>query len=60
MAEMYDETIEELTASAWKKVALGVTLTLLAHLGNALLGGHLAKNYKIRLAEIGKVNKGLF
>ena len=60
MAELYDLQTEELTASAWKKVAIGVVLALLFHLGDALLGGHLAKNYKIRPAEIGKVNKILF
>jgi hypothetical protein len=57
MAELYDLQTEELTASAWKKVAIGVILALLFHLGDALLGDHLAKNYKIRPAEIGKVNK---
>jgi hypothetical protein len=59
MAEMYNETIKELTASAWKKVALGVILTLLFHLADALGGSHLAKKYKIRPSEIEKVNKRL-
>ena len=56
MAFLYDHTVEELTASTWKKVAIGVLLTLIFHLGDALLGGHLAKNYKINALEIGKVN----
>jgi hypothetical protein len=56
MAFLYDHTVEELTASTWKKVAIGVLLTLIFHLGDALLGGHLTKNYKINAAEIGKVN----
>jgi hypothetical protein len=56
MAFLYDHTVEELTASTWKKVAIGVLLTLIFHLGDALLGGHLAKTYKINALEIGKVN----
>jgi len=57
MAFLYDHTVEELTASTWKKVTIGVLLTLIFHLGDALLGGHLAKNYKINASEIGKVKK---
>ena len=56
MAFLYDHTVEELTTSTGKKVAIGVLLTLIFHLGDALLGGHLAKNYKINASEIGKVN----
>ena len=56
MAFLYDHTVEELTASTWKKVVIGVLLTLIFHLGDALLGGHLAKTYKINASEIGKVN----
>jgi hypothetical protein len=56
MAFLYDQTVEELTASTWKKVTLGVLLTLIGHLGDVLLGGRLAKNYKINVSEIGKVN----
>jgi len=56
MAFLYDHTVEEITASTWKKVTIGVFLTLIFHLGDALLGGHLAKNYKINVLEIGKVN----
>ena len=56
MAFLYDHTVEELTTSTGKKVAIGVLLTLFFHLGDALLGGHLAKNYKINASEIGKVN----
>ena len=56
MAFLYDHTVEEITASTWKKVTIGVLLTLIFHLGDALLGGHLAKNYKINALEIGKVN----
>jgi hypothetical protein len=56
MAFLYDQTVEELTASTWKKVTIGVLLTLIFHLGDVLLGGRLAKNYKINVSEIGKVN----
>jgi hypothetical protein len=55
MAELYDRTVEEQTASAWQKVAIGVILALLFHLGDALLGSQIANNYKIRPAAIGKV-----
>ncbi len=56
MAFLYDQTVEELTASTRTKVAIGVLLTLIFHLGDVLLGGRLAKNYKINVSEIGKVN----
>ena len=56
MAFLYDHTVEEITASTWKKVTIGVFLTLIFHLGDALLGGHLAKTYKINASDIGKVN----
>jgi hypothetical protein len=39
MAHLYNHNVKELTASTWKKVALGVILTLIFHLGDALLGG---------------------
>jgi hypothetical protein len=56
MAFLYDQTVEELTASTRTKVTIGVLLTLIFHLGDVLLGGRLAKNYKIHVSEIGKVN----
>jgi len=56
MAFLYDQTVEELTASTRTKVTIGVFLTLIFHLGDVLLGGRLAKNYKINVSEIGKVN----
>jgi hypothetical protein len=55
MAELYDRTVEEQTAWAWQKVAIGVILALLFHLADALLGSRIANNYKIRPAAIGKV-----
>ena len=55
MAEFFDRQSEELTQAGWRNVAIGVTLTLLFHLGDALLGSRLANKYKILPAGIGKV-----
>jgi hypothetical protein len=55
MAELFDIQKEELTASAGRKIAIGVVLTLFFHLADALLGSRIANNFKIRPAAIGKV-----
>ncbi len=55
MAELFDLQSEELTQAGWRNVAIGVTLTLLLHLADALLGSRLANKYKILPAGIGKV-----
>jgi hypothetical protein len=55
MAELFDHQSEELTQAGWRNVAIGVILTLLLHLGDALLGSRLANKYKILPAGIGKV-----
>ncbi len=55
MAELFDRQSEELTQAGWRNVAIGVILTLLLHLGDALLGSQLANKYKILPAGIGKV-----
>ncbi len=55
MAEFFDRQSEELTQAGWRNVAIGVTLTLFFHLGDALLGSQLANKYKILPAGIGKV-----
>ncbi len=55
MAEIFDRQSEELTQAGWRNVAIGVILTLLLHLGDALLGSRLANKYKILPAGIGRV-----
>jgi hypothetical protein len=55
MAELFDLQSEELAQAGWRNTAIGVILTLLFHLADALLGSRLANKYKILPAGIGKV-----